>query len=95
MLSVALSILSFGAYAVDKSAAVAGRRRTRERTLLALGLLGGWPGAILAQQIFRHKIRKRQFMVSFAGTVVANIGALAVLVSPLGERALAALAEVF
>lgn len=83
-LCLALSILCFVVYAVDKAAAVAGRRRISENMLLGLGLLGGWPGAILAQQIFRHKIRKRRFMAVFAGTVVANVGVLAVVLSLAG-----------
>lgn len=89
---LALSILCFILYAVDKSAAVAGRWRTPEATLLGLGLLGGWPGAIVAQQVLRHKIRKRPFMVVFAGTVVANVGVLVLLASPLGTTALCSIA---
>lgn len=79
-----LSALCFVVYAVDKSAAVAGRWRISENTLLGLGLLGGWPGAILAQQVFRHKIRKRRYMLVFAGTVVANVGVLILVLSPIG-----------
>ncbi|MDB5907437.1 MAG: cold-shock protein, partial [Massilia sp.] len=44
------SVTSFVAYAMDKSAARAGRWRTSESTLLLLGLACGWPGAALAQQ---------------------------------------------
>lgn len=81
----AASILCFIVYAVDKSAAVAGRWRISENTLLGLGLLGGWPGAILAQQLLRHKLRKRRFMATFVGTVVANLGVLGVMLSPDGS----------
>ena len=35
-------------YAIDKSAAVAGRWRVSENTLHTLGLVGGWPGALVA-----------------------------------------------
>ena len=89
---LAVSILCFVVYAVDKSAAIAGRWRVSENTLLGLGLIGGWPGAILAQQILRHKIRKRRFMVVFARTVLANIGVLVVLLSPLGSTIRSAVA---
>ncbi|GGF04398.1 hypothetical protein GCM10011313_29300 [Mycetocola zhadangensis] len=85
---LAVSILCFVSYAVDKSAAVSGRRRTPENTLLSLGLLGGWPGAIVAQQVFRHKIRKQTFMRVFGGTVVANLSVLVLLASPLGAGAM-------
>lgn len=43
------SAVTFAAYRFDKSAARAGRRRTPESTLHTLALLGGWPGALVAQ----------------------------------------------
>lgn len=71
------SVACFVAYAMDKSAARARARRTPERTLLLLGLAGGWPGALLAQQMLRHKNAKTSFQVKFWLTVVANIGVVA------------------
>jgi uncharacterized membrane protein YsdA (DUF1294 family) len=71
-----VSLAAFGAYAHDKSAAAAGRWRTPERTLHLLGLLGGWPGALLAQQWWRHKTRKTAFVVTFWCTAVLNTAAL-------------------
>lgn len=50
-----LSVVTFVAYALDKSAARAGNWRTPESTLLLLGLAGGWPGALVAQRLLRHK----------------------------------------
>lgn len=44
------SIVTFLAYAIDKSAAQNDRWRTKESTLHLLGLIGGWPGALLAQK---------------------------------------------
>ncbi|SIQ13346.1 cold shock and DUF1294 domain-containing protein [Pseudacidovorax sp. RU35E] len=72
-LYVGASAVCFAAYALDKSAARAGRWRTPESTLLMLGLLGGWPGAILAQQYLRHKSSKASFRKALWGTVVANV----------------------
>ncbi len=37
---------------------------------------GGWPGALLAQRVFRHKTRKAEFQVVFYLAVAANLGAL-------------------
>ena len=68
------SVSCFVAYAVDKSAARNGSWRTPERTLLLLGLVGGWPGGVLAQQWLRHKTSKRSFQQMFWCTVAANIG---------------------
>jgi uncharacterized membrane protein YsdA (DUF1294 family)/cold shock CspA family protein len=70
---IGLSLLAFLAYAVDKSAAINGRWRTPERTLHLLGLAGGWPGALLAQQLLRHKCSKPSFVAFFWFTVAINV----------------------
>jgi len=64
------------AYGMDKSAAQSGRWRTAESTLHVLGLIGGWPGALIAQQMFHHKSRKTSFQAIFLATVALNCGAL-------------------
>ena len=66
------SALCFALYAVDKAAAVDGRDRIPESVLLWLGFAGGWPGAIVAQQVLRHKTSKWTFRLRFWLTVVAN-----------------------
>lgn len=71
-----LSAIAFAAYAIDKSAAQAGRWRTQENTLHLLSLVGGWPGALLAQQTLRHKSSKTSFRVVFWVTVLLHGGAL-------------------
>ncbi len=73
---VAMSLITFAAYAFDKSAAKSGRWRTSEGTLQFLGLIGGWPGAVLAQQTLRHKSKKTSFLTVFWTTVLANCAAL-------------------
>jgi uncharacterized membrane protein YsdA (DUF1294 family) len=75
------SVVCFAAYALDKSAARAGRRRTPERTLLLLGLACGWPGAVLAQRWLRHKSAKRSFQLKFWLTVVTNISVAALIIT--------------
>lgn len=79
------SAACFLAYAIDKSAATAGRWRTPESTLLLLGLVGGWPGAILAQQLLRHKTSKASFRAMFWATVVLNVTAFVAVHSPFGQ----------
>jgi uncharacterized membrane protein YsdA (DUF1294 family) len=59
----AMSVATFIAYGVDKSSARGGRRRIPEQTLHLLALLGGWPGALAAMGVFRHKRRKTSFVV--------------------------------
>ena len=58
-----MSVATFAAYALDKSFARRGKRRINESTLHLLALLGGWPGALLAMPIIRHKRRKTSFVV--------------------------------
>lgn len=70
---LALSILTFAMYAADKRAAQANRWRTPENTLLIVGLIGGWPGAALAQQVLRHKTKKLSFRTKFWFTVILNV----------------------
>lgn len=62
---VALSVLAFLAYGSDKRRAEAEKRRVPEATLHVVALLGGWPGAFLAQQAFRHKTSKLSFQFVF------------------------------
>jgi uncharacterized membrane protein YsdA (DUF1294 family)/cold shock CspA family protein len=72
-----LSIVAFFFYGKDKSAAEQGRWRTPESTLHMLALVGGWPGALIAQRFFRHKTTKQPFRTIFWITVMANCVALA------------------
>ena len=74
------SVVAFAVYAADKSAARAGRRRTPENTLILLGLVGGWPGALVAQRTLRHKTRKTGFLAAFWLSVALNVAVLAALV---------------
>lgn len=64
-------------YGADKSAAAQGKWRTSESTLHTIALVGGWPGALIARRVFRHKTTKQPFRTFFWGTVIANCLALA------------------
>lgn len=77
---VFLGGLSHVLYTVDKAAASKGRRRVPENTLHMVDLLGGWPGALVAQQQSRHKTAKVDFQVVFWFTVLANLAAVTWLV---------------
>ena len=83
---VAVSVICFIAYAIDKSAAVAGRGRISESTLIFLGLVGGWPGAIIAQQLLRHKSVKAKFRSAFWGSVLLNVALFVGVSSPLFSK---------
>ncbi len=84
-LILVMSVITFIVYAVDKNAARRNTRRVPEKNLHLLALLGGWPGALLAQQMLRHKSVKQPFRVLFWATVCGNIGLLAVSVVVFGQ----------
>jgi len=89
-LYLAASALIFVVYAKDKSAARRGAWRTPESTLHALALIGGWPGALIAQQMLKHKSRKQDFRFVFWVTVVVNCGAFGWLFTAKGGALLGA-----
>lgn len=86
LIYVPLSVITFAAYAVDKSAAARRGARIPERTLLLLGLLGGWPGGLLAQQWLRHKTLKQPFRLLFWLSVLLHCGAVIAAVSLGGSH---------
>lgn len=61
----ALSVFTFMVYAADKARAKAEEWRVSEWALHSLELLGGWPGALLAQVLFRHKTSKFSYQFIF------------------------------
>jgi len=86
-----ISVITFLAYAFDKSKAERGEWRTQESTLHLLSLIGGWPGAAIAQQLLRHKSQTKAFRLGFWCTVLANTGVLIWLLSPNGSNLLSLL----
>jgi uncharacterized membrane protein YsdA (DUF1294 family)/cold shock CspA family protein len=79
-LSALASVAAFALYRADKSAATRGAWRVSESTLQFVSLLGGWPGALLAQRVYRHKTRKQPFQAVFWAAALVNCVALAWLV---------------
>jgi len=75
-LYVVTSAVAWLLYGWDKGRAEAQGRRVPENTLHLLALLGGWPGALVAQAQFRHKTRKVSFRAVFWLTVAVNLAAL-------------------
>ncbi len=70
------SVVAFVAYAVDKHAAQNNLWRVKESHLHWLALIGGWPGAWIAQKTLRHKTKKASFQTAFWVTVVLNSAAV-------------------
>ncbi|RCU45629.1 DUF1294 domain-containing protein [Corallincola holothuriorum] len=85
---IAVSVVTFFAYALDKSAAQNNRWRTQESTLHLFGLMGGWPGAFYAQNKLRHKSKKSAFKHVFWFTVVINLAMFSWLLTQEGTTLL-------
>lgn len=82
----AMSMATFLVYWLDKRASVRGDWRVPENTLHALSLACGWPGALLAQHLLRHKSAKRAFRRVYWLTVAFNVGAFMAIFTPLLTR---------
>lgn len=83
---VAMSFVTFIVYLIDKSAAKNGRWRTKESTLHVFSIIGGWPGAYIAQQILRHKSSKEEFKSFYWVTVFLNLAGFFWLYTENGTR---------
>ena len=76
ILFLLLSFITFLLYRQDKIKAKNDEWRIAENTLHFFSLIGGWPGALIAQRRLRHKSRKQSFLVVFYVTVILNISAV-------------------
>ena len=68
-----IKLLTLCVFGIDKRAAVQGRWRTRESTLLLLCLIGGAAGGLIGMHLFHHKTRKSIFAVGIPVMVVVHI----------------------
>lgn len=64
--------LTYVTYSEDKDAASTKTWRVSEATLHLLALLGGWPAALAAQRVLRHKTQKVWFQCVFWLTVTVH-----------------------
>jgi uncharacterized membrane protein YsdA (DUF1294 family)/cold shock CspA family protein len=83
---VVASLITYALYAKDKSAAQDGTWRTPESTLHFFSLIGGWPGALIAQSKLRHKSKKISFRIFYWVTVMANFSGFVWLFTPKGAE---------
>lgn len=74
------SLITYSCYSRDKTAALNARRRTPESTLHMMSLVGGWPGALIAQALLQHKTRKPSFLIAYWSTAIINCIALGMIV---------------
>jgi len=67
---IGINIISFVLYGIDKGKAILKRERIPERILLVLSLIGGCYGALLGMILFRHKIRKKKFIITALVSII-------------------------
>lgn len=73
---LAVNVLTFIVYGVDKWKARSGRWRVPEATLIGLAALGGSVGAWLAMQLFHHKTQKKRLHYGVPALFVLQVAAV-------------------
>lgn len=71
---LAINIVTFAMFVLDKQKAIGGEYRTPEAVLLGLSLLGGSMGGILGMKIAHHKTKKWYFTKGLPTFIVLHIG---------------------
>lgn len=79
MFVLAMNLLTFPLYGIDKRLAIKKGYRIPETSLLLVALLGGSPAAMLAQRVFKHKISKQTFRRRIWIITIFQVAALAYL----------------
>ncbi len=75
-----INVIAFLAFGWDKRQSIRDGSRIAERTLLALALFGGALGALIGQQLFRHKTQKQPFRTLLWLAAVVNMLAAVVVI---------------
>ena len=70
---IALNIVTFFIYGIDKWKARQAKRRIREAALLGLAVLGGSIGALLGMKIWHHKTMHKKFKYGLPLILLAQI----------------------
>ena len=73
----AITLITFIAFAIDKSKSKSKSRRIPERTLLIMSAIGGSLGALLAMHFVRHKTQHAKFKYGIPALLIAHIALLA------------------
>jgi uncharacterized membrane protein YsdA (DUF1294 family)/cold shock CspA family protein len=81
------SLFTYWLYQIDKKMASNGQRsRLPEESLQMFSLIGGWPGALVAQKRLHHKVHKAPFQREFRFVIYGNSCFLLWLLSEPGTE---------
>jgi uncharacterized membrane protein YsdA (DUF1294 family) len=70
---IGINVIAFCAFGWDKCQSIRSGPRIAERTLIGLAVLGGALGALIGQQVFRHKTQKQPFRTLLWCAAAINI----------------------
>ena len=73
ILYIVMSCASLALFFFDKWAAQSGAWRIPELWLHFVELIGGWPGALLGAQVFKHKRQKSSYMMILYGISILHV----------------------
>jgi len=76
-----LNFATWHVWVADKRSAAKRGRRTPEKTLLTLCLLGGWPAALVAAKQFRHKTVKAAFLGRMYAMIAINVAVVSAVLA--------------
>ena len=80
------SLFTYWLYQIDKKLACSGQsNRLPEESLQMFSLIGGWPGALVAQKHLHHKVHKMPFQREFRFVIYGNSCFLLWLLSDSGS----------
>ena len=85
---IAINVVTFLVYGVDKVKAKRGSWRISEATLLILAVVGGSIGALFGMKVWHHKTLHKKFKYGLPLILLAQIALIALLVWNLVSRSI-------
>ena len=76
---IAVNLTTFVVFIIDKYKAVHGEWRVREIVLLGMACAGGAAGALLAMDLFNHKVNSNHFMIGVPLLLCAHLAILVII----------------
>ena len=70
---ITINVLSFIVMGIDKHNAIKNKYRVSEKSLFILSIFGGAIGTLIAMFIFRHKIRKKAFIIGIPLIIIIEL----------------------
>ena len=70
---IIINVLSFIVMGIDKHNAINNKYRVSEKSLFTLSIFGGAIGTLIAMFVFRHKIRKKAFIIGIPLIIIIEL----------------------